>query len=238
MRPGTVRCAGVFRAFYRAFIDVEVIDDQDMCSSSQIVSLLYASRCHLCWYKARPLPVRSSVAVLARNRMGSMASIFTKILGTIRTSRGNTPSVGVGVTSPVGASYGQPQVEPGSTLDTIAALNPSTALAYADAVACEIKQAIAACTIIDPATTTVQILEQIHSLKNAIVPTGSGKLLKDCEQLRIDASRNAPRSALTQGFKAVASAATLLVRSYRRTLSRDALGTSLSSDCNHHDPQA
>ena len=162
-----------------------------------------------------------------------MASVFTKFLEKIGASR-DTLSDG----RRMGAPSGQPRVEPGSTLDTIAALNPATALAYAETVACEIKQAIATCTISDPETTTLQILEQIHSLKNAIAPTGSRELLKDCEQLRLDSSRCIPRPALAQGFKAVASAATLLVRNYRRTLPRDTIEPRLPSDCNRQDPQA
>lgn len=117
------------------------------------------------------------------------------------------------------------RIEPGSTLDTIAALNPSKALAYADAVACDIKQAIANCTIGDEGTTNPQILEQIHNLKNAVAPTGSQDLLKCCEELRLDASRDAPRSAQAQRFMAVAGASTLLLRNYRRALSRDTMKT-------------
>ena len=150
-----------------------------------------------------------------------MASIIAKLLETIGASRGIPEAE-----RPSGKLFGSPRIEPGSALETIAALNPSTAITYADAVANEIKQAIAACTIEDPATTTLQLLEQIHSLKNAIAPTGSRELLKGCEQLRLDASHSVPRSVLAQDFIAVASAATLLVRNFRRTLSRDAAAPS------------
>lgn len=135
---------------------------------------------------------------------------------------------GLGLTAPPGppladgehvADANQPRVEAGSTLDTIAALNPSSAALYADAVARDLKQAIAACTIGDQATTTEQVLEQIHGLKNAIAPTGSSELLKACEQLRFDASHSKERAALAQRFKGVASAAVLLVKNYRRLLS-------------------
>jgi hypothetical protein len=150
-----------------------------------------------------------------------MASIIAKFLETIGASR-DMPEA----ERRSGRLFGPPRIEPGSALETIAALNPSTAIAYADAVAGEIKKAIAACTIEDPATTTVQLLEQIHSLKNAIAPTGSRELLKGCEQLRLDASHSIPRSFLAQDFIAVASAGTLLIRNFRRTLSRDAAGPS------------
>lgn len=122
-------------------------------------------------------------------------------------------------------AHAQPRIEPGSTLDTMAALNPATAATYADAVAGEIEQAIAACTLGEPATTTAQALEQIHGLKNAIAPTGSPELLKACEQLRRDASHGEQRAALAQRFKAVANAAALLVKNYRRSLPTNDAGT-------------
>jgi hypothetical protein len=166
-------------------------------------------------------PVRLSRAALAYSGLGSMASIIAKFLETIGANKG-IPEV----ERPSGKSCGSPRIEPGSALETIAVLNPSTAITYADAVASEIKQAIATCTIEDPETTTVQLLEQIHSLKNAIAPTGSRELLKGCEQLRLDASHSVPRSVLAQDFMTVASAATLLVRNFRHALSRDAKGPS------------
>lgn len=130
-----------------------------------------------------------------------------------------------------------PRVEPGSALDTIADLNPSTALTYADVVAGEIKQAISDCTISDSATTTLQVLEQIHGLKNAIAPTGSQVLLKRCEQLRLDASHSVSRALLVQDFQSVASAATLLLRNFRRSLSKEVAGVELSSDGDRDDPE-
>lgn len=162
-----------------------------------------------------------------------MASIFAKFLKTIG-AKGNQPTP----ERRAEAANELPRVEPGSALDTISVLNPSTALTYADTIAGEIKQAIEDCTISDPATTALQILEQIHSLKNAIAPTGSRVLLKRCEQLRLDASHSVLRSILAQDFRSVASAATLLVRNYRRTLSRDATELGLSGDCSRHDPES
>jgi hypothetical protein len=129
------------------------------------------------------------------------------------------PDAARGLGEHIGESQSQPRVEAGSTLDTIAALNPANAALYADAVERDIKQAIAACSIGDSATTTIQALEQIHGLKNAIAPTGAAELLKACEQLRLDASHSKQRAALAQRFKEVASAAVLLVKNYRRTLS-------------------
>jgi len=162
-----------------------------------------------------------------------MLSIFAKLLKTIGT-KGDQPAS----ERRAEAANELPRVEPGSSLDTIAALNPSTALTYADTIAGEIKQAIDVCTIGDTATNVLQMLEQIHSLKNAIAPTGSHVLLKRCEQLRLDASHSVSRSALAQDFKSVASAATLLVRNYRRTLSRDATGSGLSGESGRYDPEA
>lgn len=119
----------------------------------------------------------------------------------------------------------QPKIETGSTLDTMAALNPETAAAYADAVATEIELAIAACAIGDAGTTTVMALEQIHGLKNAIAQTGSAELLKACEQLRRDASHSEQLATLAPRFIAVANAAMLLVKNYRRTLPTNDAGT-------------
>lgn len=167
-----------------------------------------------------------------------MAFKFTKYLDRLGKTRGNALSTARQTNAPSGAKHGQPQIEPGSTLDTMVALNASAALTYLDVVANEIKQAIGANKIVDPETTTTQVLEQIHSLKNAIAPTGSRKLLKDCEQLRLDAIRCIPRAELAQGYKAVGSAAILLLRNYRRILSRDAADSNSSSECNRHDPQA
>jgi hypothetical protein len=159
-------------------------------------------------------------------------SIFARFLKTIG-AKGDqlAPERGAEV------SYESPRIEPGSALDTIATLNPSTAITYADTIAGEIKQAINACTISDPATTALQRLEQIHSLKNAIAPTLSRLLLKRCERLRLDASHSVSRSVLAQDFKSVASAAMLLVRNYRRTLFRDATGPGLSGDRSRYDPE-
>lgn len=115
-------------------------------------------------------------------------------------------------------SPAQPQIGMGSTLDTMAMLNPEMAADYADAIAEEIERSIANCTFGDPETTTALALEQIHVLKNAIAQTGSTELLKACEQLRRDASRSEQLAALAPRLVAVANAAMLLVKNYRRTL--------------------
>lgn len=152
-----------------------------------------------------------------------MSGLFGKLLQRLGPAKSpdDAPTAG----EPRIEGHGQPKIEAGSTLDTMAALNPVTAAAYADAVTGEIERAIAACTIGNPGTTTAQTLEQIHGLKNAIAQTGSPELLKACEQLQRDASHSEQPAALVPRFIAVANAAMLLVMNYRRTLPTNDAGT-------------
>ncbi|MCC4604055.1 hypothetical protein [Xanthomonas campestris] len=123
--------------------------------------------------------------------------------------------------APATRAYAQPRIEAGSTLHTMAGLDPTEAAAFADAFAAEIDRAIAQCTLGDAASSQTQALEQIHSLKNTISLTGSQELLKACDQLRSEVERDAFGDTLAQRFTAVATAAGLLVRQYRRTLPLD-----------------
>lgn len=152
-----------------------------------------------------------------------MPGVLGKLLHRLGLARqpGGTPDAG----EPRIEDHAQPRIETGSTLDTMAALNPETAATYADAVTAEIERAIAACTIGDPGTTSAQALEQIHGLKNAVAQTGSPELLKACEQLRRDASHYEQPAALALRFVAVANAAVLLVKNYRRNLPTNDAGT-------------
>jgi hypothetical protein len=203
-----------------------------LCAVSQIAqALALPSVCDVGSSSCR-LSVILGVAALALTWFRSMASIFANFFRTIGARRNQ-----IVPESREEDAYEMPRVEPGSALDTIAALNPSTAMTYVDTVAVEIRQVIDICTISDRETTALQMLEQIHSLKNAIAPTGSRVLLRRCEQLRLDASHSVSRSAVAQDFKSVASAATLLLRNYRRTLSRDASGPKLSADRDRNDPK-
>ncbi|PPV06939.1 hypothetical protein [Xanthomonas bromi] len=119
------------------------------------------------------------------------------------------------------AAHAQPRIEAGSTLHTMAGLDPVAAAAFADAFVLEIEHAIATCTLGDADTHQPQALQQIHSLKNTVSMTGSQQLLKACDQLRDAASHDALGNTLAQRFIAVANAAGLLVRHYRRTLPSD-----------------
>ncbi len=76
----------------------------------------------------------------------------------------------------------------GSTLHTMAGLDPMAAAAFADAFVVEIEHAIASCTLGDVGTPQAQALQQIHSLKNTISLIGSQLLLKACDQSRDAAS--------------------------------------------------
>ncbi|WP_126968340.1 hypothetical protein [Xanthomonas arboricola] len=118
-------------------------------------------------------------------------------------------------------THAQPRIEAGSTLHTLAGLDPLAAAAFADAFAVEVQRAIASCTLGQASTTQAQALEQIHSLKNTLSLTGSAELLNACDQLRGDVDGGESGSALAQRYAAIATAAGLLVKNYRRTLPND-----------------
>lgn len=147
-----------------------------------------------------------------------MRSLLTRLLHRLRTLQASAPAAG-GVQAV--RIHAQPQIESGSTLHTMAGLDPVAAAAFADAFAVEIEHAIARCTLGDANTSRAQALEQIHSLKNTISLTGSQPLLKACDQLRDDVERDALSDMLAHRFTAVATAAGLLVKRYRRTLPID-----------------
>ncbi|KQR12953.1 MULTISPECIES: hypothetical protein [Xanthomonas] len=144
-----------------------------------------------------------------------MRSLLTRLLHRLHARQANASAAG-GVQST--KIHAQPQIESGSTLHTIAGLDPVAAAAFADAFAVEIEHAIARCTLGDADTSQAQALEQIHSLKNTISLTGSQQLLKACDQLRGEVERDALSDTLAHRFTAVATAAGLLVKRYRRTL--------------------
>lgn len=118
------------------------------------------------------------------------------------------------------APHTQPQVEPGSTLDAMAALNPASVASYTDAVLGEIGRCIERCSIAAPGADESEILEQIHALKNALAPTGSPELLKACEQLRKDTCHGVDRVMIERRYKAVANAAAKLVRNFGETTTK------------------
>lgn len=112
-----------------------------------------------------------------------------------------------------------PSVDPDSPLHTMASLNPAMADQLCDAMLLDIERCLANCTIGAQGTTQLQVLEQIHSLKNSIVVTGSSQLLGACEQLRQvastqDAGEMPP--SLVRRYAAVANAATIMIKDYKR----------------------
>ncbi|MCC8539274.1 hypothetical protein ACDH70_16195 [Xanthomonas axonopodis pv. poinsettiicola] len=148
-----------------------------------------------------------------------MRALFASLLHRLHAfRRAGTRAAGA---MPAARAYAQPRIEAGSTLHTMACLDPIEAAAFADAFAAEIDRAIAQCTLGDADSSQAQALEQIHSLKNTVSLTGSQELLRACDQLRSEVERNAVSDTLAHRFTAVATAAGLLVRQYRRTLHQD-----------------
>ncbi len=147
-----------------------------------------------------------------------MRDLFASLLQRLRM---HGPANAAGEHARHAAAHAQPRIETGSTLHTMAGLDPVAAAAFSDAFLVEIEHAIATCTLGDAGTPQAQALQQIHSLKNTISLTGSQQLLKACDQLRDTASHGALGETLAQRFTAVANAAGLLVKQYRRTLPSD-----------------
>ena len=115
-------------------------------------------------------------------------------------------------------SYAQPEVEPGSTLATMAALSPSSARTCADAVIHEIERCAGSrCADREPEALNL-MLEEIHTLKNSLAFTGSRELLRACERLRLDACDGHVPSTLHRRYKAVANAGAKLVKKFKDSL--------------------
>ncbi|WP_355605198.1 hypothetical protein RZV17_17095 [Xanthomonas cannabis] len=148
-----------------------------------------------------------------------MCALLGRLLNRLRVARQTGAAVASG--GQAAAVQAQPRIEAGSTLHAMASLDPVAAASFADAFAVEIEHAIARCTLGQAATSRQQALEQIHALKNTISLTGSQQLLRACDQLRRDVERDAQSDTLAHRFTAVATAAGLLVRHYRRTLPLD-----------------
>ncbi|MCC4586027.1 hypothetical protein JWH11_19510 [Xanthomonas melonis] len=146
-----------------------------------------------------------------------MHALLASLLHRLRASR----RAGACATGATEALHAQPRIEAGSTLHTMAELDPVQAAAFADAFAAEIDRAIAQCTLGAASTRQEQALQQIHALKNTLSLTGSQPLLRACDQLRDDVERGACDDTLAHRFTAVATAAALLVEQYRRTLPSD-----------------
>ncbi|WP_250628603.1 hypothetical protein [Pinirhizobacter soli] len=117
-----------------------------------------------------------------------------------------------------GISYAQPEVNPGSTLATMAALFPSSARTYANAVIHEMERCADPCFAGGESDDLGLVLEKIHTLKNSLASTGSTELLRACEQLQLDAFRGCAPSALHRRYKAIANAGAKLVKKFKDSL--------------------
>ncbi|WAT14856.1 hypothetical protein [Xanthomonas fragariae] len=109
-------------------------------------------------------------------------------------------------------------------LDVMATLNPIRMTDYVKAVLGDIDRCAAGCTIAAPGTDQAEILDQIHTLKNALVPLGSQELLKACERLRSDTCHGVDRVLIERRYQAVAHAAARLVRKFGETIPKTQRG--------------
>jgi hypothetical protein len=113
------------------------------------------------------------------------------------------------------AEWSHIKVEPGSQLDTMARLSPAARVRYVDALLKELDDAIASCTISHASTSADDAYEQIHALKNAVIPTGCQALLAACHQLQTSACETACRGDLEAGFIGIARNTRRLILAYR-----------------------
>ncbi|ODT95117.1 MAG: hypothetical protein BGO50_01860 [Rhodanobacter sp. 67-28] len=109
-------------------------------------------------------------------------------------------------------------VLPDSQLDTLANLNRAAGIQYADSLVKELEQAIVRCTIDDAMTPVAAGFEQIHALKNMVIPTGSEALLDACAKLKASAGSMAHGAELRATFTAIAQAAQRVIEAYRSRL--------------------
>lgn len=122
------------------------------------------------------------------------------------------------------ASHAQPEVASGSMLDVMATLNPSRLADYVKAVLDDIDRCAAGCAIAGLGMDQAEMLDQIHTLKNALVPLGSQELLKACERLRSDTCRGVNHVLIERRYQAVAHAAVRLVRTLGDTIPKSTEG--------------
>lgn len=112
-------------------------------------------------------------------------------------------------------------VAPDSQLDTLAGLNPSACVRFADALLYELDAAMAACSLATSATSIDEQHRQIHALKNMVCATGCQELLDACAALRDHAGDAAQSATSAAAFHAIAQATRHLVATYRRGLVAD-----------------
>ncbi len=107
-------------------------------------------------------------------------------------------------------------VEVGSQLAIMAQVNRVACIRYANALLAELEGALIAGTKDAVTGSPVAAFEQIHALKNLVIPTGSQPLLSACTALHARAAWSRHRVEVAADFTAIAEATLNLVRAFRR----------------------
>ncbi|MGH8156628.1 MAG: hypothetical protein ACREPQ_00780 [Rhodanobacter sp.] len=117
-------------------------------------------------------------------------------------------------------TFGRDQaITPGSQLDTLARLNPGACNQYAQVLLKDLDRAMVKCPLGEPSTSLAERFEQIHALKNVVIPTGSTSLLAACATLQTYATRAVRPEDLQGGFNAIAQATRRLIVAYQASVS-------------------
>jgi len=109
-------------------------------------------------------------------------------------------------------------VELDSPLATMAQLNRAACIRYADALLSELEGVLATCTNDDATASSVAMFEQIHALKNLVIPTGCQRLLAACTDLHASAAWSRHRVEVNADFMELAQATRDLISAFRRAL--------------------
>lgn len=121
------------------------------------------------------------------------------------------------------------KIDPGSSLATLARINPAAATNYADAILQELDEIVKHCTVADPTTSAEELFAQVHALKNAVAPTGDHALIGACTGLLGPLMQGERRAEMATQFRLVAAAAAIAVADYRRDVGPMASSAAASS---------
>lgn len=113
-----------------------------------------------------------------------------------------------------------------SQLVTLAQINPQACARYAQQLVDDLNRSLASCRLGDSGLSLEQRYEQIHSLKNLVIPTGSPPLLDACAGLQRRAMGGAHDPTLRSTFEQIAKQARDLVEAFRGELLRGSAPTS------------
>ncbi|MEY2152314.1 Hpt domain-containing protein [Rhodanobacter sp. 115] len=102
-----------------------------------------------------------------------------------------------------------------SQLGTLAHLNPSACIQFANALLKDLDGALAACTLGNSATSIAARFEQIHTLKNMVISTGCKPLADACAALQSLCLATGDPARARETFDAIAQAAQRLIANYR-----------------------